>query len=479
MSFISPGILKLLIKRKKEEKRKIEEEKKRKREEEKKRKEEEERKKKEEEDERKRKEAEKNKRKYKHISQDKIVKKKVKKMKKPSEEQSSNIHRGGGGFSYYGSQNDLFNATTHYTGNRPILKTEQKECLNCHNLFTLPYNEPNKKICSNCVSLLSSNNINLNQKKVEPRYEPITAKEYFEQNKDRYYLGENDNNKLRNSSLKTRRINRLKLETPICSKCKMNYNPKINKRFYFCNNCDNYICGNCSKNHYLQFPEHKCSQTINGSNDNNKETNSQKYINTDINDVYPNKNKNESIAMCMSCGIEKNEFPNKNFIECQTCKKSFCDTCSIKHYRLNQTHSQTINNVNNYQIKNKTPIKEDKCKICGIIHRNAPMRIFYDCYLCKGCVCFMCRKTHDSKYYNHRLNNARRYENKNIVNNNNQINENDTKPKKEEIKKGIFTIYGNINCFICQKKFDQFYFCNKCMRIYCLYCNSNNHKCNY
>ena len=257
------------------------------------------------------------------------------------------------------------------------MKTEQKECLNCHQLFNLPYNEQNKKICPNCVSLLSSNN---NQKKMEPKYEQISAKEYFEQNKDRYFIDEDNNNKIRNSSLKTRRLNKLRLDIPKCSKCKKNYDPKIHKRFYFCNNCNDYICGNCSKNHYLQFPEHKCSQTINENND-NKEINSQKYINTEnSNDT----NRIEPITMCMSCGVEKKEFPNKNFIECPTCKKTFCDSCSVKHYRLNQTHSQPINNLNNNtNIPNKLPVKEEKCMTCGIIHRNAPMRIFYDCHLCK------------------------------------------------------------------------------------------------
>ena len=42
---------------------------------------------------------------------------------------NSNRNRGGGGFSNWGgySQYDIFNATTHYTGNRCIIKTELKE----------------------------------------------------------------------------------------------------------------------------------------------------------------------------------------------------------------------------------------------------------------------------------------------------------------------------------------------------------------
>ena len=197
-----------------------------------------------------------------------------------------------------------------------------------------------------------------------------------------------------------------------CSKCKKNYNPKIHKRFYFCDNCKDYICGNCSKAHYLQFPEHKCSQAYSGNNDETRRNESQIHLRTEMNDT--SRNQMEPITLCMSCGIEKKEFPNKNFIECPTCKKTFCDSCSVKHYRLNQTHSQPLNNnFNNYStvnIINRMPIKDDKCKFCGTIHRNVPMRIFYDCLICKGCICFLCKNSHDSKFYNHRLINARRYE---------------------------------------------------------------------
>ena len=456
-------------------------------EEEKKRKEEEEKKRKEEE------KKEKNKKHYKKISQDQIPKKKVKKIKKP--EESSNR---GFGFPNYGSysQSNIFNFTTHYTGNRPILKEEKKECLNCHQLFTLPINEPNKKICPNCVSLLSPNNMNYNNNKNnEPKYDEISPKEYFEKNKDRYYIdNDNNNDKLRNASFETRRLNRPKLDITKCSKCQMNYNPKIHKRFYFCNNCNAYICGNCSKNHYLQFPEHKCSQAI---NDNNNI--SQDNINTEINDN--NRNKSEPITMCMSCGKEKKEFPNINYIECPTCKKTFCDSCLNKHYRLNQTHLQPLNN-NNMNIQNKKEINDEKCKFCGIIHRNAPKRIFYDCSLCKGCICFLCKKTHDLKFYNHKLLNPRRYENTNNNNINNSINNNNNNnnninyiyrnndrnndgielsknQKKEEMKRGLYTLFGEVSCFICKREFERFYYCNKCMRLYCMACNINNHNCNH
>ena len=297
---------------------------------------------------------------------------------------------GGGYFGGYGgfSQNNLFNISTHYTGNRPILKQEQKECLNCHNMFTLPYNEPNKKLCPHCVSILSSNNNN-NTKPNDPKYEPVSAREYYEQNKDRYFIDEKP--KLRDSSLKTRRVNRLKLDIPICSKCKKSYDPKTNKRYYYCNDCNDYLCGNCSKKHYLQFPEHKCSQANNQNideNDNNNDNGmDSKYCLTTNAEPNVNKNNRESrepIAFCMSCGIEKKEFPNVNFIECPTCKKTFCDSCSAKHYRLNQTHSQPLDYLNNVNPEEKKPVKEEKCIFCGVIHRLVPTRIFYDCNICKG-----------------------------------------------------------------------------------------------
>ena len=245
----------------------------------------------------------------------------------------------------------------------------------------------------------------------------------------------------------------------------------------------------------MQFPEHKCSQSNNQNIDENDNNNNEMDWNLTTN-VEPNINKNnresrEPIAFCMSCGIEKKEFPNVNFIECPTCKKTFCDSCSAKHYRLNQTHSQPLDYLNNINQEGKKPVKEEKCIFCGVIHRLVPTRIFYDCNICKGCICFLCKKTHDSKFYNHRLINPRRYEGKtpmiNTINdnnnsiknrNNNNIN-NNLMQKKEEVKKGLYTIFGEPVCFICRKNFDKFHFCNQCMRLYCLQCNMNRHKCNY
>ena len=77
---------------------------------------------------------------YKYISQDKIIRKKPKNQKR-KDSQETNTKREEG-FSNYGgyNPNNLFNATTHYSGNRPILKTEQKECLYCHQFFKLSKN---------------------------------------------------------------------------------------------------------------------------------------------------------------------------------------------------------------------------------------------------------------------------------------------------------------------------------------------------
>ena len=88
--------------------------------------------------------------------------------------------------------------------------------------------------------------------------------------------------------------------------------------------------------------------------------------------------------------------------------------------------------------------------------------------------------------------NSRRYDSKETINNNannaNNINKNDNRnndiseinkqPKKEEIKKGIYTLFGNVNCFICRSEFEQYCYCDKCMRLYCIECNKHYHKCN-
>ena len=44
-----------------------------------------------------------------------------------------------------------------------------------------------------------------------------------------------------------------------CPKCFNSYVISPNKRFYYCTDCGNIMCGKCSKTHYIDHPNHNCS----------------------------------------------------------------------------------------------------------------------------------------------------------------------------------------------------------------------------
>ena len=46
-----------------------------------------------------------------------------------------------------------------------------------------------------------------------------------------------------------------------CPKCNNTYVLSPEKRFYYCSDCQNIMCGKCSKIYYLDNPDHNCSKT--------------------------------------------------------------------------------------------------------------------------------------------------------------------------------------------------------------------------
>jgi hypothetical protein len=79
-----------------------------------------------------------------------------------------------------------------------------------------------------------------------------------------------------------------------CPKCNNIYVISPEKRFYYCNDCQNIMCGKCSKAHYLDNPEHNCSKAnfddpatkeyllTDNNNNNNNGLNNNKNINNQI-----------------------------------------------------------------------------------------------------------------------------------------------------------------------------------------------------
>ena len=90
-----------------------------------------------------------------------------------------------------------------------------------------------------------------------------------------------------------------------CPQCQNSYVLTREIRFYHCIDCKNIMCGKCSKEHYMKYPEHNCTNTdVNGIftnlssefnkvNNNNNEINDN--INNDINNIKLKENKKRKI----------------------------------------------------------------------------------------------------------------------------------------------------------------------------------------
>ena len=264
-----------------------------------------------------------------------------------------------------------------------------------------------------------------------------------------------------------------------CPKCRQVYilTPEI--RFYYCSNCENIMCGKCSKTHYLENPEHKCSRAdfnnsevkqfisilpneLNNSNVNDDMNNQNKNQNINlINNSntkipkkrnlhikkYINKNQkkqiiipNNTVDINDNINEENNEYnPYNNLKETNNNANSenFNNNSNNKILFGNKPNNKLIkyyNNLsykNNYndrfkKEKNKCDIfEEDNCFICGIKQEELPKEKFFICKECDHLLCNNCRGRHDDAHPQHNvltsyvsgeINNQNNYKNNQLTN---------------------------------------------------------------
>ena len=198
---------------------------------------------------------------------------------------------------------------------------------------------------------------------------------------------------------------------PICIKCGKIQNQNPSKRTYFCKNCEGIICGNCSKSHYIDNPEHICnyiniedkrywiipekikcsncnelkpinviyncnicegkpfcknfSQSHNINNPNHILKLYGKSDEEHENSLNKLRNENEmDLQNCPNCGA-KDILSKNNLNSCPTCKVVLCDKCQNNHYITNPSHSKPKDNseINEYEKRILTDDKLIKKKI--------------------------------------------------------------------------------------------------------------------
>ena len=121
-------------------------------------------------------------------------------------------------------------------------------------------NEKNARVIKRCRNRSSEvthkintkNKININN--YNDNYNNVNYRNFAEKTiNKKIYSKKNKTNIISNKNNKNNEVE--------CSKCNNIYTISPEKRFYYCIDCSNIICGKCSKEHYLQNPEHNCSKT--------------------------------------------------------------------------------------------------------------------------------------------------------------------------------------------------------------------------
>ena len=401
---------------------------------------------------------------------------------------------GGGGYSGGGGNLSFNNTSANIY--RPIQISTRCECINCHS--NMPKNNTGKSLCDKCSTQLKKSNIIDKESKLlkyyqddsDDKFDTIGTKEFYQLNKDRYLndLWKEENNKLEkidenyNKNIKTDNLNKdidnvemNILDKPICSKCGNTQNPNYNKGIYFCKNCTGLICGNCSKNHYKENPDHNCNhinikdkkywiipEKIKCSNCNNI-TSIKEIYNCNIcegkpickncaqnhNINNPNhtlklfgkteekktektpkilRNKKEKDLKCPNCGT-KDIISNNNMIPCPTCKIVLCDKCQNDHYTKNPSHSKNVDNIEKSDKKKLKPKLSDdkifrrksvdipKCLECGKLIGNDNDMI----NKCNNCQTNLCDDCVDRHKINNKGHNVIKYPNPNQKSDKNEL----------------------------------------------------------
>ena len=265
---------------------------------------------------------------------------------------------------------------------------------------------------------LKSNKYNVNNNN-----DKMTIKDFYQLNKDRYnnatWNGKNDINNEKNKEIKCQN-NNMDIEKTDkikkCLKCGEIQDINKNKGIYLCENCKGFLCGKCSKMHYLKNPEHKCH-----------------YINI----------QEESIIE--KCKSSNNIFKNKSYLSDLPVLKESKSINLINNYKNEKLKSSQINFTKNCKLCNKTLLFNNNSEI-----------IFTNCITCKGNLCESCYDIHLKKNKEHNLVQLMTILMKDNINYDNYL-----LPK--------------IYCGICRKQkndFDSIYHCDKCGINLCEDCES-------
>ena len=270
-----------------------------------------------------------------------------------------------------------------------------------------------------------------NKSNIKNKNKNLNIKEFYQKNKDRYYnqFWKKEENRNNNNVIKQNKnfVEAIK-EKPNCVKCGIVQDSIQNKGIYKCENCRGFICGKCSKFHYLRNPEHKCYYiNINDELvlDKSKSTNDILKDKSKVNKLS-NSNEKES----SKCDINQNKLFNKikcndfNFsrncficnslfplntdkiilTNCKNCKANLCAVC-------NKTHSEKYPIHNSIQIKlilMKDNMSYDNYLLpklfCGKCQKQKKdSDILYYCEKCQNNVCEECEIEYNNTNSEHSL----------------------------------------------------------------------------
>ena len=204
-----------------------------------------------------------------------------------------------------------------------------------------------------------------------------------------------------------------------CPRCSDTYAIAPNKRFYYCNDCQNLMCGKCSKGHYLQHPDHKCSKAdlekpetreyilgLSGKNKNN--LNDLNNNNQNINDNNLNGNKDPNRR---KMNVNKYINKNNNLVNNHASDPnsiSLLEDNNRGRLRNRPNEGENLNKNSSYNIPNNAQMNDGafnpgvvddyNCNYCGKTQKNNPNNNFYICRDCDNLLCNQCKGKHEPKH---------------------------------------------------------------------------------
>ena len=277
-------------------------------------------------------------------------------------------------------------------------------------------------------------NTYLNNKTINLR---IRKNQYYNDNDDL-----NNNNLINNENININNNKKIILNNSLiyrpetkeldCPLCKNSYVLTKEIRFYHCSDCKNTMCGKCSKEHYIRYPEHNCSNTdINGiitntsyefSNAINKKTEINK---SPVNETKKRKlnvrkyiNKSQIQNQSQENNINYNNNINNEIINLEN-NTNNNEILLLRNKRENNIDYNNI--INNYE--NGGEFNYEDCYLCGIKQREYIQDKFYICRECDRLLCQNCKIKHDKinpehnlviSYISGEINNGNKDINKNI-----------------------------------------------------------------